>query len=53
MLASYLINWGRNPIFGAIRLVLEEILSKLNQSDVASDFAALVLTLSVKRPLVL
>ena len=50
MLASYLINLGCIPILVSLTWFLEKS-EEFNQSDIPSDITALMLTLSVNRPL--
>ena len=40
---------GSEPIFGAIHLVYDEILSNFDFSEITSDIATLMLTLQCKR----
>ena len=49
MLASYLISWGLQPIFGGLAWFIEKY-KQFNRSDIASDIALLMLTLSVNEP---
>ena len=50
MLASYLINWGCNPFLERLAWFIKKS-KQFNQSDIASDIAAVMLTLSVNLPL--
>ena len=50
MIASCLINWGCNPVLERIAWFIKKS-KQFNQSDIASDIAALTLMFNVNEPL--